>query len=407
MKIVQPGSRHSDAIIQRFVAESLHIAETDEEFSKTAARGCPCECKECTGTKDCPCSCPDCVCQKTASKVAAKCPDCPPGCTCKCDCHAKTASACPECGSAMLRKGNMERCACGYAQASEMTAVKKTAKEMSVEEYYRKIFPDDYASELAADKSVTPPAGEKVEYKNKPVDSKVSKRVTAREILAAEEAGKCEVPDAHPENGVSSGSGDTSTPDPKWQKGDSANSVSGPEKVKEHGAGDKPKEAGDVDTPDVKSANRVTAREILADIDRVHPAGGGTCDLSTEHTNSVSGPEKADEHGAGLKEPLDVKAPDLKAADRMIPREVVAKFCPECADEMARRGIKAVRASFIASQIAERAEARGFLQREAVSPPGWGGTVKKMKEHKEITNPFALAWYMKNKGDKPHYKDDK
>jgi hypothetical protein len=31
-----------------------------------------------------------------------------------------------------------------------------------------------------------------------------------------------------------------------------------------------------------------------------------------------------------------------------------------------------------------------------------------MKKHhkKEIDNPFALAWSMKNKGEKPHYKDD-
>ena len=44
--------------------------------------------------------------------------------------------------------------------------------------------------------------------------------------------------------------------------------------------------------------------------------------------------------------------------------------------------------------------------KEAVSPEGWGGTVEHMKEHKnDIDNPFALAWYMKNKGDKPHYKD--
>jgi hypothetical protein len=43
------------------------------------------------------------------------------------------------------------------------------------------------------------------------------------------------------------------------------------------------------------------------------------------------------------------------------------------------------------------------LQSE-VSPPGWSGTVKAMKKHKNITNPFALAWSMKKKGDKPHYK---
>lgn len=42
-----------------------------------------------------------------------------------------------------------------------------------------------------------------------------------------------------------------------------------------------------------------------------------------------------------------------------------------------------------------------------VSPPGWSGSVKAMKKHKEISNPFALAWYMKNKGDHPHYKPEK
>jgi hypothetical protein len=40
----------------------------------------------------------------------------------------------------------------------------------------------------------------------------------------------------------------------------------------------------------------------------------------------------------------------------------------------------------------------------AVAPPGWEPTVKKMKKHKDIDNPYALSWYMKNKGDKPHAK---
>jgi hypothetical protein len=38
-----------------------------------------------------------------------------------------------------------------------------------------------------------------------------------------------------------------------------------------------------------------------------------------------------------------------------------------------------------------------------VAPPGWEGTVKAMKKHPEIKNPWALAWSMKNKGDKPHH----
>ena len=39
-----------------------------------------------------------------------------------------------------------------------------------------------------------------------------------------------------------------------------------------------------------------------------------------------------------------------------------------------------------------------------VSPPGFKGTVKAMKKHKDIDNPYALAWHMKNKGDEAHYK---
>lgn len=43
-------------------------------------------------------------------------------------------------------------------------------------------------------------------------------------------------------------------------------------------------------------------------------------------------------------------------------------------------------------------------EQQAKAPPGWKKTVEKMKKHEEIDNPFALAWYMKNKGAKPHKK---
>lgn len=35
-----------------------------------------------------------------------------------------------------------------------------------------------------------------------------------------------------------------------------------------------------------------------------------------------------------------------------------------------------------------------------VAPPGWEPTVKAMKKHGEIDNPYALAWYLKGKGYK-------
>jgi rRNA maturation protein Nop10 len=38
-----------------------------------------------------------------------------------------------------------------------------------------------------------------------------------------------------------------------------------------------------------------------------------------------------------------------------------------------------------------------------VAPSGWEGTVKHMKRHPEVDNPYALANYMKKKGDKSHH----
>lgn len=46
-------------------------------------------------------------------------------------------------------------------------------------------------------------------------------------------------------------------------------------------------------------------------------------------------------------------------------------------------------------------------QQVAVAPPGWEGPVKEMKKDKDIDNPWALAWYMKNKGDTPHKASDR
>jgi hypothetical protein len=43
---------------------------------------------------------------------------------------------------------------------------------------------------------------------------------------------------------------------------------------------------------------------------------------------------------------------------------------------------------------------------DEVAPPGFEGTVKAMKKHKDIDNPWALAWSMKNKNYKSHKKAD-
>lgn len=38
---------------------------------------------------------------------------------------------------------------------------------------------------------------------------------------------------------------------------------------------------------------------------------------------------------------------------------------------------------------------------QAKAPPGWEGTVKKMKDHPEIDNPYALTNWMEEQGYKP------
>jgi hypothetical protein len=54
-------------------------------------------------------------------------------------------------------------------------------------------------------------------------------------------------------------------------------------------------------------------------------------------------------------------------------------------------------------------EGIGFVKQGVaeVAPKGWEGTVKAMKKHKDIDNPYALTNYMKNKGYKSHKKEDR
>lgn len=50
----------------------------------------------------------------------------------------------------------------------------------------------------------------------------------------------------------------------------------------------------------------------------------------------------------------------------------------------------------------EMCEGEGCEEVNEVSPEGWEGSVKAMKKHPEIDNPWALAYYMKKKGYKSH-----
>lgn len=43
---------------------------------------------------------------------------------------------------------------------------------------------------------------------------------------------------------------------------------------------------------------------------------------------------------------------------------------------------------------------------EGVAPPGWERTVKKMKKHGDIDNPWALSWWLKKRGAHPSRRDE-
>lgn len=91
---------------------------------------------------------------------------------------------------------------------------------------------------------------------------------------------------------------------------------------------------------------------------------------------------------AGLIRPVDV-CQEFEAADQSEPSGVFHQ--PDAPDEESD-------ADTVPSEIVVEAE---------VSPPGWSGTVKAMKKHPKISNPFALAYWMKDRGDTPHYKPEK
>jgi len=62
-----------------------------------------------------------------------------------------------------------------------------------------------------------------------------------------------------------------------------------------------------------------------------------------------------------------------------------------------------------------------LILKEAVSPKNWSGTTRAMKKHKNITNPWALSWWLAKqkpgakwgpggklkKSPQPHYKPEK
>lgn len=51
------------------------------------------------------------------------------------------------------------------------------------------------------------------------------------------------------------------------------------------------------------------------------------------------------------------------------------------------------------TEIVKKPTIPGYIH--GVAPEGWEETVKRMKKHPEIDNPWALAWWMENEGYEP------
>ena len=78
----------------------------------------------------------------------------------------------------------------------------------------------------------------------------------------------------------------------------------------------------------------------------------------------------------------------------------IKSFKEACWDTHVQKGMKKKGNKMVPNCVPKNEEL------DEVSPPGFEGTVKAMKKHKDIDNPYALAWYMKNKGYKSHKKKD-
>jgi hypothetical protein len=179
MRIVEPGKRYSDQISLKVTAERLGIPVSDAELVKTASdKTAEHTCEHLCPAHNAPvaqCQCPCQVCPPEAKK-------------------AETTRQCVKCGAVMTKTSDdMDYCvACGYAdvpvakpphapQASSKDGQTKTAAEVekSVLEYYKKIYPDDYAKELTGTPK-SPPVGTQVSYGLKGA----SVVVDAKEVVA-------------------------------------------------------------------------------------------------------------------------------------------------------------------------------------------------------------------------------
>ena len=113
-----------------------------------------------------------------------------------------------------------------------------------------------------------------------------------------------------------------------------------------------------------------------------------------DYDSSVSGMDRGNNH-------RDDERHDLDPSDWYIVKDgkmYKVSVYPNQEQEAMSRGYSRTR-----DEAKAKAEQQGVAE---VAPPGWEKTVKAMKKHDEIDNPYALAWSMKNKGYKSHKKEN-
>jgi len=87
-----------------------------------------------------------------------------------------------------------------------------------------------------------------------------------------------------------------------------------------------------------------------------------------------------------------------------------------CVDKL--KGKKGIGSAIAICQSSTKQSYKTGKPLDEISPPGWRGTIAAMRlKHPELgkgktkegkeKSPYALAYYMKKKGYKPHYKDTK
>jgi len=111
-----------------------------------------------------------------------------------------------------------------------------------------------------------------------------------------------------------------------------------------------------------------------------------------DYDSSVSGMDRGNNHRDDERHDLDPSDWYIVKDGKMYKTSVY----PRQEQEALSRGY---------SRTREEAKAKAEQGVAEVAPPGWEKTVKAMKKHDEIDNPFALAWHMKNKGYKSHKKE--